>query len=368
MNSSPIGRAARHFASCLPAILLFWLASCASVDNSTAIIAPPAPRPQVDPGPSGDLIGRIETQTIRKEDTLVDIARDRGLGYVEVVAANPGVDPWIPPAGANIVLPDAHLLPSGPRQGIVINLADQRLYYFGNRKRPVSYPIGFGRDGFDTPTGTTRVVRKQKAPTWYPTDSARQDDPALPAAVPPGPDNPLGDYALYLDWPSYLIHGTNRPFAIGRRASRGCIRMYSNDIRRLFAAVPVGTPVRIIDQPVKVGWDQANLYLEAHPTLKQAAQIEDTGRFRPTDAPEAKTLIARVAGKTAHQVNWSAVEAALKERRGYPVQIAPVPAPAAATAAIEAIPAGAGGGNDAADGTSFDILSELAESVFGKIE
>ena len=181
-----------------------------------------------------------------------------------------------------IVLPTAHLLPEAPREGIVINLPEMRLYYFAEaEQQPETYPIGIGREGWTTPTGTSRIVRKAEAPSWYPPDSIRAERPELPAVVEPGEDNPLGSHALYLDWPAYLIHGTNRPWGIGRRISSGCIRMYPEDIVSLFERVPVNTPVTVVDQPVKLGWIGGDLYLEAHPTQSQSDGLEIDGRFEP---------------------------------------------------------------------------------------
>ena len=172
------------------------------------------------------------------EDTLLEVARRFKLGYVEMVAANPGTDPWLPGEGTEVVLPTVHLLPDAAREGIVINLADMRLYYFPEPNGPPrSYPIGIGRDGLTTPLGTTEVVRKRKDPTWHPTARMREEDPELAEVVPPGPDNPLGSRAMYLGWPTYLIHGTNKPWGIGRRSSSGCIRMYPEDAEELFDLV-----------------------------------------------------------------------------------------------------------------------------------
>lgn len=277
---------------------------------------PPVPRPQQD-----ELVGAVETHVARKEDTLLDLAVDHDLGYLQIVAANPGVDPWLPAPGTSVVLPKARLLPSGPRRGVVINLPERRLYSFIGGWLVGSYPVGIGRDGLETPLGQTTVVSKKEAPVWRPTPQARRDDPTLPAVVPPGPDNPLGSHALYLGWSNYLIHGTNRLYAIGRRASRGCIRLYPDDIAQLFADVAVGTPVAVIDQPVKVAWQAGVLYLEAHPTRAQGRELEEKGRFKPAASPEVRQMIVAKAGESAHAVDWAAVDAALAARSGVPVAI-----------------------------------------------
>ena len=151
-----------------------------------------------------------------------------------MVAANPGIDPWVPGEGTEINLPTVHLMPDladADPEGIVVNLAEMRLYFFEKPGGvPQSFPIGIGRDGLNTPTGTTEVVAKRKNPTWRPTKRMRDEDPELPEVVPPGEDNPLGTRALYLGWPQYLIHGTNKPHGVGRRVSSGCVRLYPEDV------------------------------------------------------------------------------------------------------------------------------------------
>ncbi len=277
------------------------------------------------PGPSGaaddDMLGEVEVYTAQADDTLVDLARDRGLGYVELVAANPRIDPWLPPEDGEIVLPLGHILPSAPRTGIVVNLADQRLYYFPAEGRPQSFAIGIGRQNYVTPLGATEVVAKRRNPTWTPPPSARAENPSLPSIVPPGPENPLGNRALYLGWPGYLIHGTNKPYGVGRRVSLGCIRLYPEDIERLFDETEKGTEVHVVNQPIKVGWHQGELYVEAHPTLRQASEIEEDGKLTYEGAPGARDLILAAAGDAADRIDWETVETAVRERRGIPVPI-----------------------------------------------
>lgn len=271
-------------------------------------------------GAADALIGAFELASTRAEDTLLQIARRHGLGFVELMAANPGVDPWLPGEGTLLVLPKAHVLPDAPRRGIVINLADQRLYYFAP-KAVVSYPVGTGRAGCETPLGETHVAGKRAAPSWTPPETIRAERPELPAVVPPGPDNPLGTFALDLGWPEYVIHGTNKPLGIGRRVSHGCIRLYPEDIERLFKAVPIGTPVTIVDQPLKLGWFADELYLEAHPTQAQADEIESTGRFTFEPVPDLDFLVLSAARGAARRIDWTAVYTAARERRGVPARI-----------------------------------------------
>jgi L,D-transpeptidase ErfK/SrfK len=263
----------------------------------------------------------------RSEDTLLDIARDHDLGYREMIAANPGVDPWLPGEGTEVVVPRVHLSPEAPADGIVVNLAEQRLYFFPTGGGRVSYPIGIGRAGWPIPIGTTEVVEKQEAPTWYPTASARREDPTLPKSIPPGSENPLGTHALYLGWPRYLIHGTNEPYGVGRRVSRGCIRLYPEDILPLFEQVELGTPVRVINEPVKLGWLNDRLFIEAHPPLSQESETPPEEALQSTPTPELEARIAELAGDAGGEVDWERVAAALRERRGVPLAVTPAPAP-----------------------------------------
>ncbi len=269
-------------------------------------------------------VGDMETYTAVYEDTLIHLARKHDLGFVEVRAANPMLDPWIPGEGAEVILPKRHLLPNAPRDGLVINLAEMRVFaYLNGDDAPHTYPLGIGREGLDTPMGKTTVTRKKKGPTWRPTDRMRKEDPELPAVVPPGPDNPLGTHAIYLGWPTYAIHGTNRPYGIGRRVSSGCIRMYPEDVSTFFEQVPVGTKVNVVHQPIKVAWIGNELYLEAHPDMEEAIKMEETGlvsnhKLRDEDM----SLIIDRAGQYQDLLNWPRIRAAVRARAGYPVRIA----------------------------------------------
>jgi L,D-transpeptidase ErfK/SrfK len=211
-----------------------------------------------------DVIGTVSTITARYEDTLVDIARRHGLGYLDIVRANPGVNPWLPGEGTEIILPSRFVLPPGPRTGLVLNLAEYRMYYFpeageGKPAYVYTYPMSIGRMDWETPLGKTRIIAMAKNPAWYPPQSVRDEHAAdgdpLPRVVPPGPANPLGTRALRLGLPGYLIHGTNRPAGVGMRVSHGCVRMFPEDIEFLFERIRVNTSVRIINVPVKIGWD-----------------------------------------------------------------------------------------------------------------
>jgi L,D-transpeptidase ErfK/SrfK len=291
-------------------------------------IAPRAHHPLERESGSPDVVGRLRFHTARKDDTLVDLAVRYGVGYVELLAANPGVDPWVPPEKQRIVIPDVHLLPSGAREGIVVNLGEMRLYWFEPGSRPRSYPIGVAREGFETPRGRTEVTAKREKPTWIPGPTARRD--GYPAMVPPGPDNPLGEYALNLGWPSYLIHGTNEPPGVGRHSSRGCIRLYPDDIAELFREAAIGTPVRVIDESVKLAWLDGELWLEVHPSGKQALQLDENGRFDPSAPRGLRERVRRAAGAESGRVDWVRVERAGRERTGVPLAVIKRPSPAAA--------------------------------------
>jgi L,D-transpeptidase ErfK/SrfK len=274
---------------------------------------------------SQDVVGRIQFHKISGDETLLDLTRRYDLGYVELVAANPGVDPWVPGVGTRIVLPTAHVLPPGLREGIVINLAEQRLYLFEDETgTPLfSFPIGVSRSGWATPIGETQVVKKTESPTWYPTKSARREDPTLPTIVRAGPENPLGSHALYLGWPRYLIHGTNEPDGVGRQVSRGCIRLYPEDIVRLFESTALKARVRVIHEPVKLAWVGSDVFLEVHPTLEDMARLEVKGSLEKIRPADLRLRIREFAGAEGDRVDWKLAYRVAAERRGVPIRITP---------------------------------------------
>jgi L,D-transpeptidase ErfK/SrfK len=271
--------------------------------------------------PTDDVIGLPSLYVTVAKDTLLDVARSYDLGYVEIRAANPGIDPWLPGAGKTLKLPTQHVRPDAPHRGIVINLPELRLYYFPAQGAPVSFPIGIGGEGKETPVGHTRVVAKRVHPTWIPTKSEHEENPDLPAVVPPGPDNPMGDYALYLGWQGYAIHGTDRPYSIGRRDSHGCIRLYPEDIEKLFHLVAVGTPVAVVDQPAKAGWTGGMLYLEIHPKLSDADSLESQGKPRSSDPIDAEAVVLKAAGEEADDLDWHRIGLAERQRSGIAVPV-----------------------------------------------
>jgi L,D-transpeptidase ErfK/SrfK len=265
------------------------------------------------------VIGRLAVIRLEKGDTLPDIARHFSLGTNAISAANPGVDVWVPEAGERIMLPLSFILPDTPLKGIVINLATMRLFAFkGDSKSLVvtTYPVGIGTKERPTPTGQTRVVRKAVRPTWHVPASISEDhrkkgDP-LPAEVPPGPLNPLGECALYLSKSGYLIHGTNKPASIGLKASNGCMRLYPENVKMLYNDTPVNTPVDIVNQPYLIGQRNGVLYMEAHTPL------EDSGALELEKTYAKLKTIEKKSGRT---LDWKKVKEVQAEARGIPVPI-----------------------------------------------
>lgn len=286
------------------------------------LLMPGTPAPAAVYHIDGDVIGSVETYRIKKGDTLYTVARKFDLGIVEVMAANPGVDPWMPEEGSAIVLPSAFVLPAAQPGAIVINLSELRLYLFMDKAKVMTFPIGIGKEGWETPLGSTRIVRKREAPVWFPPDSIRAETPDLPAFVPAGPENPLGTYALNLAWKNFVIHGTNRPYGIGRRSSHGCIRLYPEDIPLLYANVDVGVKVTVIDKPYQLGWQDGRLWLKVTPDQRQADEIMTHGtRKTAGDLAGIREAVVAAAGPAA-EIDWAAVDAAVKNRSGLPVRVA----------------------------------------------
>jgi L,D-transpeptidase ErfK/SrfK len=278
------------------------------------------------PADGDAVIGSVQATVAEHEDTLLDIGRRFGVGYEEIIVANPGVDPWLPGAGTEIVIPSRFLLPDAPREGIVVNLPEHRLYYFppatpGQPRIVRTYPISTGKMDWKTPLGVTRVVTKQERPNWYPPESVRleheQKGDPLPKVVPPGPDNPLGEYAMRLGIPSgaYLIHGTNRPAGVGMQVTHGCIRMYPEDIAEFFTMVPVGTRVNLIDQTTKVAWSRGTLYLE------RQAPLEGTDNPAHMDPAELDRAIATATAGMDVTIDWPTARTAFAQASGVPVPI-----------------------------------------------
>jgi len=275
--------------------------------------------------PNQTAVGDVGHYTTRYEDTLLDVARGNDLGYTQLITANRGIDPWLPGKGHRIAVPQFYILPDGPRRGIVINLAEQRLFYFPPGGQTVeTFPIGVGVQGWVTPLGATRIVDKQTHPAWYPPASIRAEKPELPNYVAPGPDNPLGDYAMRLGWRSYLLHGTNKPFGVGRNVSHGCVRLYPEDIDHLFHEVSVGTPVRVINQEVEAAWIDNQLYVAVFPNKTQTDQIDVEEKMTPVLPTNLLARVKAVAGEQANRVDWDRVKQVGMERTGMPTLVTPM--------------------------------------------
>ena len=269
-------------------------------------------------------VGGTDIATTSDNDTMLDLARQFDDGYVDFMAANAGVNPWHPGHGKAITVPNFFILPDAPRTGIVINLAERRIYYFPPGGKTVeTYPAGVGVKADATPIGTTKVVLKEDGPVWRPPPSIRAERPELPAAIYPGPDDPLGDYALRLGWQNYLIHGTNKPDSVGRNVSHGCLHIYPEDIERLFHEVPVGTQVRSVFQPVKAGWIDNRLYVEVHPSKEQADEIDYNQPMTPAVLEQLPQVVGRVAGDRRDLIDWDAVRAASLAATGIPMPVTP---------------------------------------------
>jgi len=311
---------------CLAALctLIFFLCGCASIEGFRA-------RPSSDNlettiesnrftvSQNEDVIGRLATIRLGKEDTLPDIARHFSLGLNAINAANPGVDTWAPKADERVLLPLSFILPDAPRKGIVVNLAAMRLFQYkeeGASMQVATYPVGIGTFERPTPMGQMHVVRKVVRPTWYVPASIAQErrkkGDVLPAAVPPGPENPLGEYALYLSKWTYLIHGTNKPASIGLMATSGCLRLYPENVKTLFDETPLKTPVLIVNQPYLIGHQNGVLYLEAHEPAKESSGPESEKLYKKLKAIE---------NKTRHTLDWEQVKKVLAEAKGIPVPI-----------------------------------------------
>lgn len=301
------------------------------------VVAKPAPPPLPLPvqtekfvlAPGQDVVGHVQVVKVLKGQTLTDIGRRFNLGYEEMTRANPGVDPWIPAVGTSVVLPTQFVLPDAPHKGIVVNLAAMRLFYFPPHKRGqpqevITHPVGIGRRGFVTPQGVTHVVWHEKHPVWEVPKSilaehAKEGAP-LPRVVGPGPENPLGNYALHLGWPGYLIHGTNKPVSVGWRVSHGCVHLFPEDIKQIFYMVPNGTQVRVVDQPYVFGWKNGRLYMAAYGPLKGDRRHwkKDWRRLLPALITREERVSLR---KNRQSIDWTRVAELVASPRGVPVPV-----------------------------------------------
>jgi L,D-transpeptidase ErfK/SrfK len=278
------------------------------------------------PEDGSTLVGDDATVTTVYEDTLPDLAHRNSLGYYEIIRANPGVDVWLPGARKTLILPGRRILPPGPREGIVVNLPEHRLYYYpkprpGAQPVVITYPVSIGKMDWRTPIGMTRIVSKVRQPSWTPPESVRKEHAErgdiLPRVVPAGPNNPLGEFAMRLgvSGGSYLIHGTNNPLAVGMAVTHGCIRMYPEDIAALFPLVPVGTRVRLINEPVKMAWVGGQLLIEVHPP------VDAEGQSVEPDLQVLEPLLDTVLGKDVAAIHWELARDTLQAASGMPTLV-----------------------------------------------
>ena len=294
--------------------------------------------------PEDEVFGELRVIAARYEDTFVSLARSYNVGYEALRQANPGVDPWLPGEGTEIRIPTRFVLPRAAQRGIVVNVAELRLYYFPSNsgsppegvaagsRRVITHPISIGRMDWSTPLGTTTITGKVVNPSWYPPQSIRDEhaarDDILPRIVPPGPENPLGKHALRLGLPGYLIHGTNKPSGVGMRVTHGCIRMFPEDIEALYKTVPAGTVVQIVNQPVKLGWtSDGSLYLEAHaPPLEsnvdgENVEVANVGANEVfQESPLTSLMRAYIAATEQRRVDlhWAVAEEVAQSGHGIP--------------------------------------------------
>jgi L,D-transpeptidase ErfK/SrfK len=294
---------------------------------AAGLSAPAAASVYALPADSSPVVGSDETVMSVYEDTLPDLAHRYSLGYYEIIRANPGVDVWLPGAGKRIVLPGRRILPSGPREGIVVNLPEHRLYYYPKPRNPreqrvvITYPISIGKMDWRTPLGETQVIAKIRNPAWYPPESIRKEhatngDP-LPKVVPAGPENPLGAFALRLaaGKGEYMIHGTNNPTAVGMSVTHGCIRMYPEDVAALFPLIAVGTKVWLVNEPVKVAWVGGELLLEAHPP------VDAEGQTTEPDLELLSKILDQALGDSSAAIHWDLARKTLQAANGIPTVV-----------------------------------------------
>jgi L,D-transpeptidase ErfK/SrfK len=295
-------------------VITYFLMSCSQLCLAEAFPLPPS---------DTDLIGKITYTLARQQDTLLDIAKQFDIGQTEISISNSDVDRWLPGANTKVMLPTRYILPSTNRRGIVLNIPEMRLYYYPetnpDQRSVETFPVSIGRMDWQTPLGNAKVIAKTTNPVWRPPESIKKEhaeagDP-LPDIVPAGPDNPLGNYAMRLNIPGYLIHGTNKPLGIGMRVTHGCVRMYPDDIKQLFPKIKVGTRVQIVNQPAKVGWSADVLYLEIHPPL-----VEDSNDSFWLEE-QIDQMISEATETVPVKLNQQQINIAIKHKTGVPVAI-----------------------------------------------
>jgi L,D-transpeptidase ErfK/SrfK len=324
------------------ALLLLCIVGC-SFFHATPVAPPPPPPPAAPPPPAPpqplathrfdidadtDIVGYVQKTVVGKEDTLPDIARRFDVGYEEMLLANPGVDPWLPGVGREVIVPTQFILPAAPHEGVVVDVAAMRIFYYpphkkGERQVVYTHPIGIGRVGWKTPEGTTKIISRTKDPVWVVPKSVRdehaENGDKLPAVVPAGPDNPLGQYMFRLSWPSYLIHGTNKPYGVGMRSSHGCMRLYPEDIAVFFDLIPIGTKVTVVNQPYLFGRRDGVLYFQAYAVMEDDSR--DWGRNRQRLLSHLLPHARREISAQDDDIDWQRVGDLAHNPRALPVPV-----------------------------------------------
>ncbi|MDP9066039.1 MAG: L,D-transpeptidase family protein [Pseudomonadota bacterium] len=330
-------------AAALAALLCLGAAGCTGLrhrpmEPPLAASIEPAPAPRL-PKPvakhlftidaNTEIVGEVQRTAVGKDDTLPDIARRFDVGYEEMLLANPGVDAWLPGVGREVVVPTQYVLPAAPHEGVVVNVAAMRIFYYPPHKKGApqvvyTHPIGIGRVGWRTPEGVTKIVSRTKDPVWTVPNSVRnehaENGDKLPPRVPAGPDNPLGQYMFRLSWPSYLIHGTNKPYGVGMRSSHGCMRLYPEDIAVFYDLIPIGTKVTVVNQPYMFGSRDGTLYLQAYAVMEDDSR--DWGKNRKRllghllGSKRRKDLLARDNG-----IDWQRVGDLARTPRAIPIPV-----------------------------------------------
>lgn len=309
------------------AVVLLALAFAACATRQVQPVSPP-PAPRLEKittiqtfiprhGQLPGVVGRMQRHRIQAKETLLDVARDAGLGFNEVQDANRGVDEWIPPAGLDVVVPTQWIVPRSSYRGLVINIPEMRLYLFPQKTTPGApvtvrtWAIGIGTDRTPSPIGQFHITAKDKHPTWYVPDSIYHTmDPPKRHVMLPGPDNPLGDYRLRLSKGLYSIHSTDIPWSVGRLTTHGCIRLYPEDIGELYGLVHTGAVGQLIYEPIKFGEANGQIYVEVH---------EDLYRRIP-NLQRAALALAREARLTK-RIDTERLRQAVGEKRGIPVAV-----------------------------------------------
>ena len=278
-----------------------------------------------DPAATQTVIGNSQVHRVSAGETFLDLSRRYDLGYNEMVAANPGVDPWIPVSGTELLLPTEWILPRGIHEGIVLNIPEMRLYYYlpsprtgGEASMVVTYPVGLGRQDWQTPQAEFRIRGKTRNPTWIIPESIKleriEKNGFTEDMIPGGhPDNPLGRYRIELTLPSYAIHGSNKEWGVGMQVSHGCVRLYGEDIAALFPLVQIGSPGHFVYQPVKVGMRRGRVMVEVH---------DDIYGVAPWPWMLAQQIIEEMGLEA--RIDRERLEAAVEAASGVPTDVSPV--------------------------------------------